>query len=70
MSKEQHTKTNNQKLKKIVIIVLSVLLVISVISVILLKVFDHKDTEIQQEISQALDTIEKEKQIEYNFTEK
>ena len=63
MSKEQHTKTNNQKLKKIIIIVLSILLVLSVVSVIILKVFENKDTEIQQEISQVLDTIEKEKQI-------
>lgn len=63
MSKEQHTKTNNQKLKKIIIIVLSILLVISIVSVIVLKIFEHKDTEKQQEISQVLDTIEKEKQI-------
>lgn len=63
MSKKQHTKTNNQKLKKIIIIVLSMVLIISVASVVVLKVFEHKDTEIQQEISQALDTIEKEKQI-------
>lgn len=63
MSKEKHTKTNNQKFKKIIIIVLSLLLVISVVSVMVLKVFEHKDTEIQQEISQALDKIEIEKQI-------
>lgn len=58
MSKEQ--QTNNQKL---IIIVLSILLVISVVSVIVLKILEHKDTGMQQEISQALNTIEKEKQI-------
>ena len=63
MSKEQQTKTSNQKLKKLIIIVLIILLVISVVSVIVLKVLEHKDTGIQQEISQALDKIEKEKQI-------
>ena len=60
MSKEQQTKTSNQKL---IIIVLSILLFISVVSVIVLKVLENKDTGIQQEISQALDKIEKEKQI-------
>lgn len=63
MSKEQQTKTSNQKLKKLIIIVLIILLVISVVSVIVLKILEHKDTGIQQEISQALDKIEKEKQI-------
>lgn len=63
MPKKQQTKTSNQKLKKIIIIILSVILVISIASIIVLKIFEDKDTEIQQEISQALDTIEKEKQI-------
>ena len=63
MPKKQHTKATNQKLKKIIIIVLSILLVISIVSVIVLKILEHKDTEIQQEISQVLDTIENEKQI-------
>lgn len=63
MSKKQHKKTSNQKLKKIIIIILSVVLVISIVSVIVLKIFEHKDIGKQQEISQVLDTIEKERQI-------
>lgn len=63
MGKSGYSKTNNQKLKNIIIIILSIMLVGSVVSIIILKILENKDIKSQQEISQVLETMQNEKNI-------
>lgn len=58
MSKVKERKIYNQKFKKIIVIILSIVLVVSIVSIIVLKILEDKDTKLQKEISQVLDTID------------